>query len=205
MDFNLIILLRGISPLLILKYPLFGVLVASGFDLFDWPAANIQSEAARLSYDRVDKIFDLYYIAVAAFTALWWKDKWARITAVTLFLIRAIGVFLFWRSSESWVLVVFPNLFLNFFVFYWVFLLFSKNSILFNNLKSFFVIMIALLIPKLIEEISIHNSDNKSPTPPLAEITGIDILQGPLQQIVWLIIYLTPPLLALRWRLKQKT
>lgn len=149
-------LLRLLVPLSILKWPLWGVLVSSLADIYDWKLVNLKTESDFLLYQNWDKAMDLYYLIFALFMTLKWKDKLAKKIALGLFLYRVIGMVFFWLSGKRIFLFLFPNLFENFFIFYLLYVFLFKKTKLLTSAKVTAIVLSLLTIPKLIHEYFLH-------------------------------------------------
>ncbi len=156
----IIILLRLFIPLTIFRWPLWGTVASATIDLLDVVIADILGAGGIVSkipkgmYDKGDKIFDMYYLAIACITSLSWKDLLAKWTSIILFVYRIIGVILFEVTGTRWLLLVFPNLFEHWFLFWAARNKYFKKFKL--NTKKLILILLALLIPKLIQEYLLH-------------------------------------------------
>ena len=110
----IVIALRLVIPLLILRYPLFGGITAMVLDALD----VVLIEAIGLGgfgghYSELDKLLDSYYLTLEVIVAFRWTSAWARIPAIVLYVYRAIGVVAFETTDTRVLLLVFPNLFEN--------------------------------------------------------------------------------------------
>lgn len=109
-------------------------------------------------YQSWDKLLDTYYLGIAAFTALAWKEELVKKIAIFAFAWRFIGVFLEELTGYRGFLFFFPNFFENFFVFYLIFKVFRPNQDLLVNPKVTGIVVAALLLPKLLQEYSMHQT-----------------------------------------------
>lgn len=109
----------------------------------------------RVDYPAVDKGLDIYYLAIIALVSLRWSNALARGASIALFLYRLVGVILFEITQMRILLFIFPNLFENFVIYHLVakkyFPQFATRS-----KKQLFIILGALLVPKLIQEYILH-------------------------------------------------
>lgn len=155
-----IIVFRLLVSLTILKFPFWGTIASLLADLIDvvladiLGASGIQTRIPEGTYDRGDKILDLYYLTISFIVSLNWKEKLARVTSITLFTYRAIGVVLLEITNLNLLLFIFPNLFENFFLFW------AARNKYFNKFKlttkKLAIILLILLVPKLIQEYLLH-------------------------------------------------
>ena len=146
-----VIILRLLAPLLILRFPITGIGLAI---LLDWRDHDYLGQYE--SYQVIDKWLDLYYLTICAYVAQSWKDVIARRLATGLFWYRLAGVATMTFVNQEWILILFPNMFEVFFIFYILYAQLSKSSKLFTTWKSTAPVMIILLIPKMIQEYVLH-------------------------------------------------
>ena len=112
----LVIVIRLLAPLSILRWPFWGLLAAIAADASD---VMIFSKLGwgiledRGIYHELDKIFDIYYLALAAYVALKWQDALPRRLALTLFGWRLVGNIVFEITNARQVLFFAPNIFEN--------------------------------------------------------------------------------------------
>jgi hypothetical protein len=110
--------MRALAPLLIFRWNFAGGLLAI---LADGSDAILQdalgAEPLRGWYHEFDKVFDTYYLAIEAIVAWRWPDPIARSLAVSLFALRAVGVIVFEFTEYRGTLLIFPNVFENFYIF----------------------------------------------------------------------------------------
>lgn len=151
-----VIALRVIVPLLILKKPLVGGVIAMLLDALDVVIVEWFGEGGMgPHYHSIDKVLDLYYLGLEAWIALSWTERIPRLTAIGLFLYRVVGVIVFELTEWRPALFIFPNLFEHWFLFYLV-----RNR-LFPNLKldtwkQAITWLVILSIPKLGQEYLLH-------------------------------------------------
>lgn len=151
MELILIPAIRLIVPLLILRFPLAGTLLSALLDAIDFGYLG-----NRNWYQSLDKILDTYYLGLCVIVAWRWQDILAKRIAIGLYLFRLIGVLVFLVIQHEWILFFFPNLFESFFVFYLLFVRLSGHAIMLTRLRVTIGIFIVLLVPRLIEEYTIH-------------------------------------------------
>jgi len=109
---------RCLVPLLILRYPLPGVLASIVVD-GDRVILHAYTTLSLDDYQVYDKAFDLYYLSIAYIATLRnWRDPTAITIARLLWLYRLVGVALFALTDDHRVLFVFPAAFEFFFLFY---------------------------------------------------------------------------------------
>lgn len=143
-------LLRLLAPLLILKFPLPGVLLSIFLDMSDWDLINFQTDQDYIIYQSWDKALDLYFLSLAAITVFTWKNRLAKKISISLYLYRGLGVILFFLTSNRGLLFFFPNFLEVFFVFFLLVPLFTKKATL------TFTSILLLTVPKVIHEFFVH-------------------------------------------------
>ena len=152
----IVIGLRIVVPLLILKRPLLGGVLAMLLDALDvviveWFGPGGMGE----HYHSLDKLLDIYYLGLEAWVALTWKDRLPRFTAIALFAWRVVGVILFEITGWRPLLFIFANLFEHWFLFYLI-----RNrwfpSIRLDTWRQVATWLVILYIPKLFQEYLLH-------------------------------------------------
>lgn len=117
--FVIVVCLRLLVPLLIPRFPLPGVLAALLIDAADQTIFQTQTQSTLEGYQAYDKALDIYYLTIAYLATL---RNWANLHAVRisrfLFYYRLVGVLLFEVTQLRPLLLVFPNTFEYFFIFY---------------------------------------------------------------------------------------
>ena len=110
---------RFLLPLTIPKYPLPGILASLILDAVDqtifqqFPSLNLEG------YQGYDKALDIYYLTIAYISTLRnWENHFAFRISRFLFYWRLIGVALFELTHLRPLLLIFPNTFEYFFIFY---------------------------------------------------------------------------------------
>lgn len=146
-----VIILRLLAPLLILRFPIAGVILASVLDWHDHSFIGGYEY-----YQILDKWLDFYFLAICAWTVRSWTDEIAKKLAFGLFWFRAVGVIVLSVTNLEWTLLVFPDIFGFFFIFYIVYRQFSGSSQLFTGWKSTAPVMIAVVVPKMMQEYGLH-------------------------------------------------
>jgi hypothetical protein len=110
---------RFFLPLSIPRYPLPGILASLVLDAVDqtifqgFPGLNLEG------YQGYDKALDIYYLTIAYIATLRnWVNPIAFKVSRALFYWRLAGVVLFEVTHLRWLLLIFPNAFEYFFIFY---------------------------------------------------------------------------------------
>lgn len=112
------------------------------------------------NYSEIDKALDTYYLSLEMFVAWSWTNPWARWPAIVLFAHRAVGVVLFEITGVRVLLLVFPNMFENWWL-YCVFIARFAPALTPSSLRSAAVPFVLLLIPKLGQEFLLHYLEAK--------------------------------------------
>lgn len=147
---------RLLAPLLILRWPIFGILTSMYLDLQDFNYFTIRTEQDMANYQIWDKIMDTYYLAIAFYTSLHWKETFAKKLSIFFFSYRTLGVIILLFIHARELLLVFPNVFENFFLFYLLFKRFTNNAKLFTGNLVTVIILGSIIIPKLAAEYYLH-------------------------------------------------
>ena len=198
MVFVLVTVLRLVVPFCILRYPFAGLLLAIGADSLDWHVLHLQTSHDYAFYQQWDKVLDTYYLAFAAYMTLQWKEIAAKRIAVGLYLYRFVGALLFEITHFRILLFLFPNLFENFYLFYYVsryFLSGQKNKKVYRY-SSLSLILLVLLIPKLLQEYMIHVA-KQLPWQAISFHIGLVA-----DQLIWTSLYLVLPAITLRYMMR---
>lgn len=120
--FWVVVLSRVLVPLTIPRFPLPGILAALILDGVDQTIFQSLSGLTLADYQGYDKALDIYYLAIAYIATL---RNWTNYAAVRisnfLFYYRLLGVVLFEVLQFRWLLLIFPNIFEYFFIFYEVY------------------------------------------------------------------------------------
>jgi hypothetical protein len=110
---------RFLVPLTIPRFPFPGIIASLILDAVDqtifqqFPGLDLEG------YQGYDKALDIYYLAIAYITTLRnWSNHFAFQVSRFLFYWRLVGVALFELTQLRWLLLVFPNTFEYFFIFY---------------------------------------------------------------------------------------
>lgn len=148
--------LRLLVPLLILRWPIFGMLASMYLDLQDFNYFTIRTEQDMTNYQTWDKVMDIYYLSIAFYTSLSWKEKLAKKISIFFFSLRALGVVVLLFVHARELLLFFPNIFENFFLFYLLFKTFTNNARLFTSVLATSAILACIIIPKVIAEYYLH-------------------------------------------------
>ena len=152
----IVIALRLLVPLGIFRWPLGGAIAAMLVDALDVVIIELIGLGSFSHYAALDKGLDIYYLSFEAFVSLRWEPlaKW---TSLTLFAYRAIGFVAFEVTQQRALLLVFPNVFENFYLVYAALRRFAPNWHLTPlRLGS---LLVAVTIPKLFQEYLLHYAE----------------------------------------------
>lgn len=108
------------------------------------------------NYPALDKALDTYYLSLELIVSMRWVAiaKW---TSVALFAYRLVGVILFEVTQVRVFLLVFPNLFENFYLAYLAMVRAAPRFEL--TAPRLAVLLFVLLVPKLAQEYLLHYAD----------------------------------------------
>lgn len=122
--FGSVLIARLLIPLLIPRFPLPAIIAALILDAVDQTIFQSFTtipldRAGGINYQGYDKAFDVYYLTIAYISTLRnWKDLVAVKLNRFLFYFRMIGVVIFELTQLRFLLIIFPNTFEYFFIFY---------------------------------------------------------------------------------------
>lgn len=147
--------IRFVSSLPIIRFPLLGVVLAIIVDYFDFEILKFLNHGDLLMYQNLDKSMDLFYLGLAAYASLRWTNALARRAAIGLFFLRLVGFGLFVVFQTPWLLLLFPNVFEWFYLYYLSYKKFFKKDPV-ETKKQLFGVLVLLTIPKLAHEYLLH-------------------------------------------------
>ncbi len=119
--FWVVVAARLLLPLLIFKYPLPGILACLVLDGVDQTVFQTFTDRDLSNYQSYDKALDVYYLSLAYVATMRnWTSHPAFVVARFLFFYRMVGTMIFELAGgdDRWLLLVFPNTFEYFFIFY---------------------------------------------------------------------------------------
>lgn len=192
MEINLILLsiIRFVVPLTIFRWPLLGFALSMMADTIDFQFLPHTTPQEVLFYNQWDKFFDIYFLAIAFYTTLRWKDKLAKKWAKILFGYRMIGVILFELTNLRYLLFIFPNLFDYFYLFYMLNRFLLKRDVVFAKPSVLYFALLLLLIPKLAQEFFIHIKQQMPWQQIAIPILGqAGLRDAPVNQAIWMLAY----------------
>ena len=151
-----VIALRILVPLIIFRRPLLGTVASLLLDGLDVVIVEFFGPGGMGDhYHSIDKVLDLYYLGIAAWTTRTWEEWIPQRIAQFLFIYRLIGVGLFELIGWRPLLFIFPNLFENWFIFVLVVWRFFPNVRL-DTWRRCLTWLFVLYIPKLGQEYLLH-------------------------------------------------
>jgi hypothetical protein len=149
----LVLAIRLTVPLSIFRWPLAGGLLAIVADSIDIVIFQVLGFPSFLSYHQIDKALDAYYLVIEALVVQGW-DPLPRWTATALFAYRMAGVAVFELTDARALLLLFPNLFEFFYLFYVAARRFAPSYEL--TPKRTAAWLGVLLVPKEFQEYALH-------------------------------------------------
>lgn len=151
----IVILIRILVPLTIFRWRVLGPILAVLADFLDVILITIFASGDFSNYHAVDKWLDMYFLSLFILTVGSWKIKMLRNTAVVLYIWRLVGFVLFELTGIRWLLLVFPNLFNSFYLFYVIWRKLVKKEPI-KTKKQLVIFLGILLVPKLMQEFGLH-------------------------------------------------
>jgi hypothetical protein len=157
----LVIALRLLLPLTILRWPLAGGLLAMLVDAVDVvlvdAIASVLGQPGEFGpfYAQIDKWLDTYYLALELVVVTRWPHDAPRTAAILLFVWRLAGVVAFEITADRPLLLVFPNLFENLYLYVLICRRWFPRFVPRTALQTL-VVLIVLLVPKLGQEYVLH-------------------------------------------------
>ena len=114
-----IIITRFVAPLWIPRYPLPAILACLVVDAVDQTLFQAFTDFHLTDYQSYDKALDIFYLTIAMLSMYRnWECQSAVRIGVVLFALRLLGVMWFELSHQRALLLVFPNAFEYYFIFY---------------------------------------------------------------------------------------
>ena len=146
--------IRLVVPFAIFRWPFWGGVATQIFDAVDVILVYLIGQGDYKSYHQTDKYLDSY---VLAFMALYSWRRWRGLEqriALGLFGWRMIGFLTFEMTDVRWILLIFPNLFL----WWWLFIAWRdryKPRMQITGRKAGIVLGV-MFGPKMIQEMILH-------------------------------------------------
>jgi hypothetical protein len=197
LDFWSFGVIRLLVPLLILRRPLPGLMLAIYVDWLDWRLLDLDNatQADRDFYQVWDKLLDTYYLALALVVSLRWPDRLARNIGIGLFAFRLVGVAVLTATGAQGVLVAFPNLFENYVVFYFLYRFLANQELVFGSVGDAAMVVGAILLVQLPREMLLHLFDTRP-----WDMVRLPLAAGGSREfdiVFWVSVYLAPQVGAL--------
>lgn len=166
---------RFFVPLSIPRYPLPGILASLVLDAVDQTIFQQFPGLDLGSYQGYDKAFDIYYLSIAYISTLRnWKNHFAFQVSRFLFYWRLVGVVLFELTQLRLLLLIFPNTFEYFFIFYEAYRLRWDPKLMSKKKVIVFASLIWIVI-KLPQEYWIHISQTDTTDWIKATLFGVSV------------------------------
>ena len=151
-----VVMARFLVPLTIPKYPLPGIIASLVIDAVDQTIFQTFTTLSLEGYQAYDKALDIYYLAITYLSTLRnWSNLYAFKIGRFLFYYRLIGVALFEITGLRYLLLIFPNTFEYFFIFYEIVRL-KWNPKVLTKTKLINAVILIWIFVKLPHEYWIH-------------------------------------------------
>ncbi|TAJ17914.1 MAG: hypothetical protein EPO65_10225 [Dehalococcoidia bacterium] len=165
-------------------------LEADKWDWF-WLGEGAQSTAAQLEYQELDKVLDLFTLAMALAVAWRWGDRTMRRALVGTLTLRVVGVSTFLLTQQAWLLIVAPNVFENLYLMYVVFRIVAGREQMLIDRTSMLLVGAFALGPKMAEEYFLHFLDRRP-----WDWVNLPVIPDAFEPRVWVGIMYFPMLLV---------
>ena len=157
----LVVAIRLLVPLSILRWPLAGALASMAVDALDVVLVDAFARALGEPgefgpiYAQLEKVLDTYYLTIELYVAWRWREQLLRRTAAVLYGWRLAGAILFELTAFQPLLLVFPNLFENFFLYVLIMQKWATRLVP-RTIPQLLAVLFVLLVPKLAQEWLLH-------------------------------------------------
>jgi len=157
----IVIAIRVLLPLTILRWPLAGGVLCLVVDAVDVILVDALSRVLGGSpefgpfYAQIDKWLDTWYLAFELWVSRRWPEAMLRGTVGALFLWRLAGVIAFEITAVRPLLLVFPNLFENVYLYVQAARRFAPRFLP-KTYPQLLLVLVILFIPKAIQEYVLH-------------------------------------------------
>ncbi len=155
----IIIAIRLLIPVMILRWPLIGGVASMIADTLDVVLIELIGLGGFGDfYHTTDKLLDTYYLSFELVVSLGWQNAYAKWICAALFPYRVLGVLLFELTGHRVMLIIFPNLFEN----WWLWCALTKDYLPQFEPKTWRASLVALallLIPKMGQEYMLHYAE----------------------------------------------
>jgi hypothetical protein len=159
----LITVVRGLVPLLMLRWPFWGALLCIAGDGVDtFVLEYMPADAIERRYHTFDKVFDTYYLSIEAWVVYRrWTDALARRAGLALYLLRLTGVVLFEITHVRQIFLIGANIFENFYIFV-AGRLEIDAAYRVQSVRNLVFILMFVGIPKLFQEYVMHYRESQT-------------------------------------------
>ncbi len=157
----IVVALRLVVPLTILRWPLAGGLISMVLDGLDVVLVDALGRAFGEPtefgpiYAQLDKLLDTWYLTLELIVTRRWDEQLLRRTALALYVWRLIGAILFELTDLHPILVVFPNLFENFYLYILIMWRVAPKLVP-RTFPQLLLVLAVLYVPKAIQEWLLH-------------------------------------------------
>ncbi len=148
-------IVRLIVPLLILRWPLGGLIASVIADTLDVVIIAAIRSGMFDDYTSMDKLLDTYMLAFALLVSLRWENPIAKFASIALFGYRVVGVAILQFTDARWVLFVFPSVFDFFYVYHLVTTRWFP-ALEVNGYRKLACVLLILTGMKLVQEFILH-------------------------------------------------
>ena len=148
-------IVRLIVPVLILRWPLGGLIASAIADTLDVVIIAAIRSGMFDDYTSTDKLLDTYMLAFAVVVSLRWENRVARFASLALFGYRLVGVITLQLTDARWILFLFPSVFDFFFVYHLVTTRWFP-ALEVRDYRTLAVVLLILTGMKLVQEFILH-------------------------------------------------
>jgi hypothetical protein len=150
-----ITVIRVLVPLFVWWFPLLGSILGILADNFDVVILDSMGVKDYTLYNPVDKALDTFLYFIQFLTLTRWQNKLAQKVGRYLFGYRLIGVVAYEITQWRWLLVLFPNVFVTYFIVYLICTSWFKFDPM-KDRKTATIFLILITVPKVIQEYLFH-------------------------------------------------
>jgi hypothetical protein len=152
-QYYLIIVLRFITPFSIFEFPLFAIISSLFLDNIDTEFAS-RGIKTKTQNQLIDKIFDTWWYTVVLVYSYFSLNEYFWLLLI-LYLYRLIGAIVLWSRKDRSLLMLFPNMYENFFFLFFFATHFESLRFLIIGVNFYYSIFI-IALAKLIQEYWLH-------------------------------------------------
>lgn len=155
MQWIMVIIIRLLVPLSILRFPVWGSIAAIAADNLDVVILDALGIKDYSLYNSIDKALDIYFYLIQGYTVLFWENIKAKKVGLGLLVYRLVGTVIYEITQMRFVLLVFPNVFIFFYMFYVLYKsIFKKDP--YKSVSSMLIILTVLTVIKIGQEYMLH-------------------------------------------------